>query len=261
VTKLTLEEAYKRYQKRKIMSSYSEFYGGNLDQKYKYNNILKFKDFENLNYAEYLKKENHPYIQAWVGIEKEEQYKEYVLDFIRSFTSTCRSNRKFITHNKDTLKNFRQTDKFTSHAPYVQNRSNKIVERIPTMEEMRARLNLDVNNYNTTKESVEDTTLYNDSIRNQEEMKKGKMELMNGNKNIIKGIYANTTTSCYQEVFKGLPVKYPYMFKTDFHSSGIKGIAPDPLTIGRLNSNVEINDNLKNTIKTIMFNDNYNKYR
>jgi hypothetical protein len=48
VTKLTMEEAYKRYQKRKIVSSYSEFYGGNLDDKYKYNNILKYKDFENV---------------------------------------------------------------------------------------------------------------------------------------------------------------------------------------------------------------------
>ena len=48
VNKLTLEEAYKRYQRRKVVSSYSEFYGGNLDQKYKYNNILKYKDFENV---------------------------------------------------------------------------------------------------------------------------------------------------------------------------------------------------------------------
>jgi hypothetical protein len=50
ISKLTLEEAFKRYQKRKIISSYSEFYGGNLDEKYKYNNILKFKDFENVFY-------------------------------------------------------------------------------------------------------------------------------------------------------------------------------------------------------------------
>jgi len=48
LSKLTLEEAYKRYQKRKNMSSYSEFYGANLDDKYKYNNILKYKDFENV---------------------------------------------------------------------------------------------------------------------------------------------------------------------------------------------------------------------
>jgi hypothetical protein len=67
------------------------------------------------------------------------------------------------------------------------------------------------------------------------------------------------TRKCSSKLFKyyklyirGLPVKYPYSFKTDFRSSGIKGIAPDPLTLGRLNSNVEINDNLKNTIKTIM---------
>lgn len=50
LSKLTLEEAYKRYQKNKNMSSYAEFYGANLDDKYKYNNILKYKDFENVRY-------------------------------------------------------------------------------------------------------------------------------------------------------------------------------------------------------------------
>lgn len=48
VSKLTMEEAYKRHQKRKNVSSYSEFYGGNLDDKYKYNNIFKFKEFHNV---------------------------------------------------------------------------------------------------------------------------------------------------------------------------------------------------------------------
>ena len=50
LSKLTLEEAYKRYQKKKIVSSYSEFYGANLDDKYKYNNILKYKDFANVSF-------------------------------------------------------------------------------------------------------------------------------------------------------------------------------------------------------------------
>lgn len=46
VNNLTLEEAYKRYQKRKNNSSYSDFYGANVDEKYKYNNIFKYKDFD-----------------------------------------------------------------------------------------------------------------------------------------------------------------------------------------------------------------------
>jgi hypothetical protein len=49
VSKLTLEEAYKRYQKRKLVSSYTDFYGGNVDVKFKYDNILKYKDFENVS--------------------------------------------------------------------------------------------------------------------------------------------------------------------------------------------------------------------
>jgi hypothetical protein len=50
MSKLTLEEAFKRYQKRKLMSSYSAFYGANVDDKYKYNNILKYKEFENVKF-------------------------------------------------------------------------------------------------------------------------------------------------------------------------------------------------------------------
>jgi hypothetical protein len=48
LNKLTMEEAYKRYEKRKIQSSYNDFYGGFLNDKYRYNNILKFKDFQNV---------------------------------------------------------------------------------------------------------------------------------------------------------------------------------------------------------------------
>jgi hypothetical protein len=48
VNKLTMEEAFKRFQKRKIMSSYSDFYGSNMDERFKYNNILKYKQFENV---------------------------------------------------------------------------------------------------------------------------------------------------------------------------------------------------------------------
>lgn len=48
ITNLTLEEAYKRYQKRKQISSYADSFGSNMDIKYKYNNILKYKDFENV---------------------------------------------------------------------------------------------------------------------------------------------------------------------------------------------------------------------
>jgi len=44
-----MEEAFKRYQKKKVMSNYQEMYGASVDDnKYKYNNILKYKDFDNV---------------------------------------------------------------------------------------------------------------------------------------------------------------------------------------------------------------------
>jgi hypothetical protein len=42
----------------------------------------------------------HEYINAWIPIEKTEQYKEYVIDFLRSYCSVIRSNRKFVTVNR-----------------------------------------------------------------------------------------------------------------------------------------------------------------
>ena len=43
-----MAEAYKRYQKKKITSNYTEQFGGNMDDKFKYNNIFKYKDFEHV---------------------------------------------------------------------------------------------------------------------------------------------------------------------------------------------------------------------
>ncbi len=71
---------------------------------------------------------------------------------------------------------------------------------IPTIEEMKARIGLDKSSVNP--DTNYDMSVYNDNIKNQEEIKKRKMELINGTKNLLKGIYNNTTSSCYQEVYK-----------------------------------------------------------
>jgi hypothetical protein len=73
-------------------------------------------------------------------------------------------------------------------------------ESIPTIEELKARIGIDSSRVKT--ESNRDMNVYNNSIRNQEEIKQRKMELINGSKNLLKGIYNNTTSSCYQEVYK-----------------------------------------------------------
>lgn len=203
------------------------------------------------------------YITNWVNTEKSEQYKEFVLDFLRSFLSTVRANRKFVTHNFDSYLNFKPTDKFTSHAPYLLNKPEKHVERIPTYEEMRVRLNIDSQKFI---ESQGTTQSFSQSQK--EEIEKRKKELTQGSKNIIKGIFPNTTSTVYQEVYKyilfyfrGLPNKHSLYFKTDHYSSGIKGVLPDPYTMNRIKSATEIKDSLKNTVKTIMFSDNFNSYR
>ena len=144
-----------------------------------------------------IKSQYFPYISNWVQLEKSEQYKEYVLDFLRSFLSTIRSNRKFITHNYDVFHDFKQNDKFTSHAPHFLNKNPKYEERIPTYEEMRARLNLD-----TQKFSESQSKSLSSTENHKEEIEKRKRELTNGTKNLLKGIFPNTTSTVYQEVYK-----------------------------------------------------------
>lgn len=46
INSLTLDEAFKRYQKKKASSSYNEFFGANVDEKFKYNNVFKYKEFD-----------------------------------------------------------------------------------------------------------------------------------------------------------------------------------------------------------------------
>ena len=141
-----------------------------------------------------INKDLYHYVQAWVSVEKSEQYKEFVLDFLRSYLSTVRSNRKFVTHNSDQFHNFKGHDKFTTHAPYLLNKTEKLVERVPTLEEMRARLNLD--SYKLTEnDGTKDNSNY-DEVRNR------KQQLNNGGRSIIKGIFNASTNTTYQEMFK-----------------------------------------------------------
>ena len=112
INKLTMDEALKRYQARKFQTSYQDFYGGSVDQKFQYNNIFRYKNFQHLNYAEFIKKEYYNYIQNWLKIEKSEQYKEYVLDFLRSFLSTIKNNTKFVTQYKDDYQDSKPWDHY-----------------------------------------------------------------------------------------------------------------------------------------------------
>lgn len=60
----------------------------------------------------------------------------------------------------------------------------------------------------------------------------------------------------YQENFKGVQPKYHIKFKPDFYSSGIKGVVPDPLVVGQMKENNDINEGLKSKIKTMLFSQN-----
>lgn len=246
---LSLLEALRRYQQRKMQSSYTDFFGGNVDQKFQYNNIFQYKKWQHLNYAEFIKKEYNNFIQNWLLLEKTELYKEYVLEFLRSFMATIRCNRKFVTQYSEDYRDCKPWDKYTVQATFDDRA--QIETHNPTIEEMQAKLEMERQAI-IDKERNSGIT-FNDQIQNQEEMKKRKKELVNGQKNLLKGIYAGNISSNYQDSYKGLPNKYPGTINADFHTSMIKGTIPDKYTLKEHAKQSEISEELKNNVRTMLF--------
>ena len=249
INKLKMDDAFRRYQSKKYQSSYSSQISGAVDEKFNYNNILKYKNFAHLNYAEFIKKEYYNYIENWISIEKSEQYKEYVLDFLRSFLATIRSNNKFVTQYSDDYKSSKPWDKYSANPTIIERKP--IPYHTTSIEEMQAKLELE--RQKILEKEKNSGIVFNDQIQNQEEMKKRKQELVNGNKNLLKGIYVGNVSSNYQDSYKGLPNKYPATKIGDQHTSMIKGLIPDKYTMKQVGEQTEISDELKNNVRTMLF--------
>ena len=84
-------------------------------------------------------------------------------------------------------------------------------------------------------------------------MKKRKQELVNGQKNLLKGIYTGNVTSNYQDSYRGLPNKFPSAPYGDYRTSMIKGLIPDKYTMKQVEEQNEISDELKNNVRTMLF--------
>ena len=93
---------------------------------------------------------------------------------------------------------------------------------------------------------------YNDTLQKNEEVRQMKQALINGNKNILKGIFPESKSTTYMENFKGNKEKFKMDNKPDFYTSGIKGKIPDPFELKRINTNREINLALKGRVKNIL---------
>ncbi len=138
---------------------------------------------------------------------------------------------------------------FSKHAAFMVQTKVKPLH-LPTTEELRERFGLDeLKKKYMNKPPIK----FNDNIENMNEIKKMKSELVNGQKNLLKGIYTDTVQSQYKESYKRLPDKYQWNYKHDFYTSGVKGNMPDPYELKRLNSHRYINSALKGTVKNILF--------
>ena len=84
---------------------------------------------------------------------------------------------------------------FTTKAAFSTRSDNPYANRELTVEELRARLNLD-----GKKDITPDDP--NSIAAMAEENKRRKQELVNGHKGLLKGIYNSITTTLYNETFK-----------------------------------------------------------
>ena len=117
---------------------------------------------------------------------------------MRSFLATIRSNRKDVTQYKEDYRNPKPWEKFNSQATFIE-RAQVPIHNV-TIEEMQAKLELE--RQAIIEQEKNSGVTFNDQIQNQEEMKKRKQELINGNKNLLKGIYAGNLSSNYQDSYK-----------------------------------------------------------
>lgn len=212
-----------------------------------YKNIFEDRELQHTPYSEFLNSLSIHYIQSWLNREKCEEYKEMVLEFLRSFYSTVKSNGKFRTVTKDSYNAYKRHENFTQD-PFFSDGKNPQIIQYPTVDELRKILKID-----ELKEKIANIPpiVFNDNLENMEFIEKKKQELVRGKKNLLKGIYGSTTTTVYQECFKGHPEKFKFYFKPDIFTSGVKGKIPDPYMSLRMEKSTTINDELSKKVKEI----------
>jgi len=118
----------------------------------------------------------------------------------------------------------------------------------PTLDELREKFNLDERKRHLN--SIK--PVYNDQLKNQEEIKAMKQALVNGNKNAFRGIFPDQKLSTYNEFYIERKDKHKIDNKPDFYTSGIKGKIPDPYILRKMQSDREIKSALKSKVSSIL---------
>ena len=158
-------------------------------------------------------------------------------------------------------------EKFKKHEEYSQNSffcNNAKLKRFSesknyiSTEEMRKNLKLDEAKikYDAKMKLWENKIIEPSAYDNMQMIELRKKDLINGNKNLIKGIYGNTNTSIYQESFKGQNEKFKINFTNNIYDSkylsGVKGKIPDPSIMNIISKNNDINACLADKVKKII---------
>lgn len=148
----------------------------------------------------------------------------------------------------------RKGDFYNKHGTFITDNKSKPL-KILTTEELREKLGID-----EMKKRLESKPpiIYNDNIKEFQEIERKKKELINGQKNLLKGIYPDTISTVYKESFKLRKNNLnTWENKPDFYTSGVKGKIPDPYEEKRSLGIRTINSALKGKVKNLLFNHYY----
>lgn len=251
INEMNMISAYARYKKKSENTTYkTDFVSSKKDL---YKNVFQVRDIAETQYNDLLSEYGVQYIRNWLTIETCELYKDMVLSFLRSFYSTVKSNKSAFSIYRKDYNPYKKHENFSKDAFFMEQKTYRRDHSI-SVEEMRKILKIDELKEKMSKiPKIE----FNNQIENNKFLQEKKQELIRGKKNLIKGIYGSTTTSIYQESFKGHPEKYKFYFKPDLFTSGVKGKIPDPSTMLRNERNLTINDNLKEKVNNIIHSQNY----
>ncbi len=229
---LNYKAAMMRYKNNSFSSTYKTSFVS--DHKFLYKNIFQERDLKQTVYSSILSSDTLDFISNWLKNEKTEEYKDYVLDFLRSFYTTYHSNRNHSTVYRDEYHKYQKHETYSEVAVFCENaklkRFDYSKQKYIPVEEMRKNLKIDQmkQDFNTKMQKWTNLSSDNDGYGL---IQQRKQELIKGNKNIIRGIYGNTSTSVYQESFKGFPERHKLSLdgiEKGKYISGVKGKCPDP---------------------------------
>mmetsp|Transcript_24024 Transcript_24024/g.27204 ORF Transcript_24024/g.27204 Transcript_24024/m.27204 type:complete len:380 (+) Transcript_24024:30-1169(+) len=213
------------FTKRGYSSSYGAFFAEKDTDKKKMLEkgkcILNYKKLADLTCSQYLSKISLIYIDHWLALGDDEDYKGYVLAFTRSVASAVRSFNIAVSHSRSEF-DWKHKAAFTPH------RLDKVKNLVRSKSGTRLF---------QTREIPKIGKIDVSEMTKKQKSTKSRKELLKCSSNFLDGLRALTPfESAYQDSFKTYHVHFEEPLRVDYNTScATNSITPDPRTLSTFN--------------------------